>query len=195
MSEQGQPSPLPSDAVLAAIVIDLAALQLEQTEILEEVVEIERHFHTQERWWGAVAVPDETNAIEANVNRPFAATSGANTWGAAIPICGTDDNPVQAGDTLFDPHRILVVDLDDDTTPWRFRIIFGTGTSAQAIIDDQWSEIMVTSNVVPGNKAGGTPANILMCRHAVGVKMWAQAWNDTNGEVLDFFYGCHGYVD
>jgi len=163
--------------------------------IEEEVIEVERHLHAVERWWGALAFPTETNAIEANVTRPFAATSGNDDWGAAIPICGTADNPVLGTDTLFDPHRVLIVDLDDDTTPWRFRIIFGTGTSAAAISAGQWTEIMITSNVVPGNKAGGVPANIIMCRHAVGVKMWAQAWNDTNGEVLQFFYGCHGYLD
>lgn len=162
---------------------------------LTEVIEIERHLHSQERWWGALVAPDETNAIEANVNRPFAATSGDNTWGTAIPICGTDDNPVLATDTLFDPHRILVVDLDDDTTPWRFRMIYGTGTSGDAITAGQWTEIMIVTNAVPGNRAGGAPADIKMCRHAVGVKIWAQAWNDTNGEILQFFYGCHGYLD
>lgn len=181
MSEQGVPSPRPVDAVLA--------------EILEDVIEIERHLHALERWWGAVAVPDEADAIEANVNRPFAAASGDNTWGVAIPILGTNDNPVLATDTLFDPHRVLVVDLDDDTTPWRLRFIYGTGTSADAINDGQWSEIMIVANAIPGNRAGGYPSDIIMCRHAVGIKMWAQAWNDTDGEVLDFFYGCHGYID
>ena len=30
-----------------------------------EVTEVERHNHNRERWWGAVAVPDETNAIDS----------------------------------------------------------------------------------------------------------------------------------
>ncbi|MCJ7557507.1 MAG: hypothetical protein MUP90_11440, partial [Gammaproteobacteria bacterium] len=63
----------------------------------DELEEFEQHFHNVSRAWGATAAPDETNAIEANVNRPFAAISGNNTWGAAIPILGTDDNPVLAG--------------------------------------------------------------------------------------------------
>jgi hypothetical protein len=159
------------------------------------VMELERHIHNRERWWGAVAVPDETNAIEANVTRPFAATSGADTWGAAIPICGTGDDPTPGdGDTKFDCHRIFVTDLDDDTTPWRLRIIWGSGTSGDAITAGQWTEVMVMTNAVPGNRAGASPANVIMRRQDVGVKLWAQAWNDTNGEVMSFFWGAHGYI-
>lgn len=157
------------------------------------VHELERHFHNVERWWGALAAPDETNAIEANVTRPFVAASGADTWGTAIPICGTDDNPVLATDAKFDCHRIMVTDLDDDTTPWRIRIIWGTGTSGDAITAGQWTEAMVMTNAVPGNRAGGSPVDIIMRRENVGVKIWAQAWNNDNLEELSFFYGCHGY--
>jgi hypothetical protein len=57
-------------------------------DIQTETIEIERHIHNVERWWGALASPDETNAIEANVNRPFVAASGDNTWGAAINHLG-----------------------------------------------------------------------------------------------------------
>lgn len=158
------------------------------------VHEIEKHAHSRGRFWGAVAVPDETNAIEANVNRPFAATSGANTWGAAIPICGTDDMPVPTGEVKHDAHRFLISDLDNDTTPWRVRLIYGTGTSAAAIGAEQWSEEMIESNAVPGNRAGGTPLDFQMPRIDVGTKLWAQVWNDTNNEVMSFFWGAHGYA-
>ena len=159
------------------------------------VMELERHFHNRERWWGAVAVPDETNAIDSNVDTPFAATSGNNTWGAAIPICGTADDPTPGdGDVKYDCHRIFVTDLDDDTSPWKFRIIWGTGTSAEGIAALDWTEVPVQSNAVPGNRAGASPADVLMRRENVGVKLWAQAWNDTNGEIMSFFWGTHGYV-
>ena len=156
--------------------------------------EIERHFHNRERWWGAVAAPDETNAIEANVTRPFVAVSGNDTWGTAIPICGTDDDPTPGdGDTKFDIHRLLITDLDDETDAWRIRVIWGTGTSGDAITAGQWTEIMVQSNAVPGNRAGGQPIEVIMRRENVGVKLWAQSWNDTNLEEIEFFWGCHGY--
>jgi len=155
--------------------------------------ELERHFHNRERWWGATGAPDETNAIAATVTVPFVATSGNNTWGTAIPICGTADNPVLATDVKFDCHRIFVTDLDDDTTPWRIRIIWGSGTSADAITAGQWTEMMVMTNAVPGNRAGASPVDVIMRRVDVGTKVWAQCWNDTNGETISFFAGYHGY--
>jgi len=162
-------------------------------EIEEEVEEIDQHSHNVERWWGAVAVPDETNAIDATVTVPFVAASGNDDWGTAIPICGTADVPVLANQTTFDPHRVLVTALDDQTDPWRLRIIWGTGTSADAISAGQWSEVMAIANAVPGNRAGGAPVDIRMPPIAVGTKMWAQVWNDTNLEELEFFWGAHGY--
>ena len=158
------------------------------------VQEIERHFHSHERWWGAVAVPDETNAIAATVTVPYAAASGNNTWGAAIPLIGTADEPTDdAADAYFDLHRVFITSLDDETDSWRLRFIWGTGTSADAIAAGQWTEIMVESNAVPGNRAGGMPIDLQMPRIAAGTKMWAQSWNDTNAEVCSFFIGVHGY--
>ena len=156
-------------------------------------MELERHIHNVERWWGALADPGETNAIEANVTRPFVAISGNDDWGVAIPICGTDDVPVPATDTLFDCHRILATDMDNDTSPWRLRIIWGTDTSAAAIGAGHWTEAPIMTNAVPGNRAGGSPVDVIMRRVAVGTKLWAQSWNDTNLEELSFFWGGHGY--
>ena len=206
----------------AALIVDVADVQTDTTAILADTLAIESetdkidqaivdgltgtedslaykisgiqtHHHSRERWWGALAGPTETNAIEANVTRPFAATSGADTWGAAIPILGTADDPT-VGLVKFDLHRLLITDLDDETDAWRLRIIFGTGTSGDAITAGQWTEVMVQSNAVPGNRAGGTPIDIRTNRKDVGIKAWAQAWNDTTGEVLSFFYGVHGYA-
>ncbi len=174
---------------------DLAVDGLVGTEdsLAYKVNAIQNHNHSRERWWGAVAVPDETNAIEANVTRPFAAISGNDTWGAAIPILGIADDPT-VGLAKFDLHRLLITDLDNETDAWRLRIIFGTGTSGDAITAGQWTEVMLQSNAVPGNRAGGTPIEIQTNRKDVGIKCWAQSWNDTTGEILSFFYGVHGYA-
>lgn len=193
---------------VAAIDVDVTAIRAETDKIdgaavdglagtanslAYRVNEIERHFHVRERWWGAVAVPDETNAIAATVTVPFAATSGNDDWGAAIPILGTADNPVLATNTKFDPHLVLITNLDDETDPWRLRFIWGTGTSADAIAAGDWTEVMIESNAVPGNRAGGSPLEIRCPRIDVGSKMWAQVWNDTNAEVMQFYWGAHGY--
>ena len=154
------------------------------------VHEIEKHFHVRERWWGAAAVPSETNAIDANVDTPFVATSGNDDWGTAIPICGTADNPVITTDVKFDAHMILVTDTDH-TTPYRIRLIYGTGTSAAAISAGQWSEGMfITSG---GPFSSGVPAEGRMPRIDVGSKLWVQVWNETNASTVSFFWGAHGY--
>lgn len=180
-------------ATLLAVQAAVAALQATVDDIEEEVEEIDQHVHNVERWWGSNGAATETNAIAATVTVPFQATSGNDDWGVAIPICGTADNPVLVGMATFDPHRLLVTDLDDDTDPWRIRIIWGTGTSGAAIAAGQWTEAMVITNTVPGNRAGGDPVDIRMPPIALGTKMWAQVWNNTNGEVLEFFWGAHGY--
>ena len=161
-------------------------------DVEEEVEEIDHHEHNVERWWGTTGADTETNAIAATLT-PYSATSGNNTWGGAVPICGTADTPAHTGATHFDPHRLEIVSLDDETDPWRFRMIYGTGTSGEAITAGQWSEIIVASNAVPGNRAGGSPVSIRMPVLTVGTKLWAQCWNNTNAEVMQFFWGAHGY--
>lgn len=162
-------------------------------DIQDEVGEVDQHNHNVERWWGSNGAATETNAIAATVTVPFQVTSGNDDWGTAVPICGTGDNPVLSGQTEFDAHRLIVTDLDDQTDPWRVRIIWGSGTSAAAISAGQWSEVIIIANAVPGNRAGGAPVDVRMPPIAIGLKMWAQSWNDTNNEVLSFFWGAHGY--
>jgi len=155
------------------------------------VHEIEKHFHSRGRFWGAVAVPDETNAIDANVDTPFVAVSGNDDWGTAIPICGTGDNPVISGYAKFDAHLLLVTDTDH-TTPYRIRFIYGTGTSAAAISAGQWSETMFLASGGPFDS--GVPVEVQMPRVDVGSKLWCQVWSATNGSNVDFFWGAHGYI-
>jgi len=155
------------------------------------VHEIEKHVHSRGRFWGSNGAATETNAIQANVSTPFVAVSGNNTWGTAIPICGTGDNPVISGYVKFDAHLLLVTDTDH-STPYRLRIIYGTGTSAAAISAGQWSETMfITSG---GPFSSGVPVAINMPRVDVGAKAWVQVWNATNGSNVDFFWGAHGYA-
>ena len=154
------------------------------------VQEVERHFHVREKFWGATGAPSETNAIAATVTVPFVAVSGNNTWGTAIPICGTADNPVQSSDVKFDAHLVLVVDTDH-ATAYRMRLIYGTDTSAAAIAAGQWSEFMFITSTGPFSS--GVPANVRMPRVAVGSKLWAQVWNATNSSEVDFYWGAHGY--
>jgi len=156
-----------------------------------KVHEIEKHVHGRARRWGALASPDETNAIEANVTRPFVAVSGDNAWGTAIPIVGSADVPVPSDQAAYvDLHHILISEVDH-ATAYRLRVIYGTGTSGDAVTAEQWTEFMFYSGTGP--KSTPTALEIMMPRVAVGSKCWVQVWNATNTSEVDFYIGCHGY--
>lgn len=171
---------------------DLAVAGLEGVEnsLAYKAHEIETHLHSRTRRWGAVAFPDETNAIAATVTVPFVAVSGNDDWGAAIPICGTADVPVPTGNVKFDAGYIFVTDTDH-ATPYKIRIIYGTGTSAAAIIAEQWSEEMFIT--AAGPFLSGTGVNFQMPRVDVGAKLWCSIWNENNLSEAHLFWGAHGY--
>lgn len=155
-----------------------------------ELAHIEEHNHNHSRMWGSDGSPGEDTAIAATVTVPFVAISGNNTWGAAVSIKGADDVPVLAANTEFDAHRILVV-ATDHTTPYRFRIIWGTGTSGDAITAGQWTEMMFMATAGPFNS--GVPEEIRMPVLALATLLWVQVWNATNLSEVDFYWGAHGY--
>jgi len=176
---------MPTDPVVSSDVGAVTAVG-----IIADHAEV--HFHNRDRWWGSDGSPGEDTAIAATVTVPFVAISGDGAWGAAIPIKGASDTvPAFAGDTLFDPHELLVVD-SGHVTPYRLRVIWGTGTSAAAIAAGQWSEVMFMATAGPFN--AGVPIPIRIPLLAVAMKLWVQVWNATNLSEVDFYWGAHGYV-
>jgi hypothetical protein len=162
-----------------------------------KIEEIEKHFHNHEHWRGKLAVQTGTNWADNNIDTPFRATSGPNSYGAGVNdealVLGTGDTPISAGMVKFDPYRISIVSLSTDTE-WKLRMIYGTGTMAEAITAEQFSEVMAI-NVVAGSKSGGTPLDFRMPRLLCGVdKVWVQAWNVTDNATCDFFVGLHEYI-
>jgi hypothetical protein len=159
-----------------------------------KIEEIEKHFHNHEHWRGKLAVQTAT-AWADNTLAPFRAISGADDYGAdtddEAQVFGTDDTPIN-GAVKFDPYRVLITELSTDT-PWKLRMVYGTGTMADAIIAMQYSEVCLM-NTTAGSKAGGTPINFMMPRLNSGVdKVWMQAWNATDNATCDFLIGLHEY--
>jgi len=103
----------------------------------KEAWEVEHHFHTRRRWFGKVASQTATNWGESSL-APFRAISGDNVWGAdandEAQVVGTADSPVFVGSTHMDPHEIMVIGTSVDTV-FMLRLIWGTGTMADAITD------------------------------------------------------------
>ena len=165
----------------------LTALAVEIAEIQEGVVEIHQHFHNDELWWGAVAVPNETLAIDLNVNRPYAALSGNNTWGVGIPIIGSRDVPAKPWQTVYGLHRVVITE-PTNATAWRLRFLYGDQSMEEAAQARRYTETMFIGVV-----AWSPPIEIRIPVIPVGWRVWAQAWNATNLATLEFFIGVHGY--
>ena len=169
----------------------LTALASVVAEIAEEVEEIEEHVHNDELWWGAVAAPTESIACESNVNRPFTAASGNNTWGVAIPIVGSNDVPVKPWQTTYDLHRIAISGVDN-ATPWKLRFLYGDQSLEEAAQANRYTETMSIASGV-GSNIGAGPSDIRFPRIPVGWRVWCQVWNATNLDTISFFAGAHGY--
>ena len=160
-------------------------------EILEEVTDIEEHVHNNELWWGAADAPNESNAIESNVDQPFVATSGNNTWGVAIPIIGSNDVPVKFWQTRYDLHRVAISAVDNGT-PWKLRFLYGGQSLEEAAQARRWTETMSIATGI-GSNIGAEPSELRFPIIRVGWRVWAQVWNQTNLDTISFFVGVHGY--
>lgn len=159
------------------------------------VHEIERHFHGRERWRGKKASQTATDWAD-DVLTPFRATSGNNDYGGDANdealVLGTADTPAIAGNTRYDLHRIMMVGASSSTA-YKLRIVYGTGTMADAITAGQYSEMVIMSDP----SAAQVPHDVfdvMMPRGTCGsTQIWVQAWNATNNATIDFLVGWHEY--
>ncbi len=169
----------------------LATLAIAVAEIRGEVEILGQHVHNDELWWGSVAAPNESNACESNVDRPFTAASGNNTWGVGIPVIGSNDRPVKPWQTEYDLHRIAISGVDN-ATPWKLRFLYGDQSLDEAAAANRYTETMSIASGV-GNNIGAGPSELRFPRIPVGWRVWAQAWNFTNLDTISFFAAAHGY--
>ncbi len=163
-----------------------------QEATLDQVQAIEQHFHTRWRWFGISANQTGDDWALATGLTAFSADSGSGVFGAVIKVLGPDDTPIFAGHTLFDSGMILAATLQH-TTPYVMQLIWGTGTSADAITAEQFTEVMLIKSTATG-AAGGSPFPIRMLRIAVGTNVWARVKNATDTSTIEFFIGIHEYV-
>jgi hypothetical protein len=192
LTNQAEPGP---SVAADALKIDGAAtdgLTGTANSLAYRVHEIERHFHSRERWFGKKAVQTATDWADDTLN-PYVAISGNNAYGTdandAALVFGTDDTPVIAGSAKFDLSQINVVN-SNSTSPWKLRIIYGTGTMADAITAGQYSCTMVQVASAAG-RMGTTPVRMPRC--ANDTQVWVQAWNATDNATISFFVAMHEY--
>lgn len=160
-----------------------------------KVHEIERHFHNRERWRGKKAVQSATDWADDTLSA-FRAISGNNVYGGEANdealVIGTDDTPAIAGNTRYDLHRIMMTGASSSTA-YKLRIVYGTGTMADAITAGQYSEMVIMSDPAAAQVPHDV-FDVMMPRGTCGsTKVWIQAWNATDNATIDFLVGWHEY--
>jgi hypothetical protein len=160
--------------------------------LLNAVNKIDYHFHVKERTIGKRNPQTATQWLEVESLNPFVATSGANAFGAAgteALVIGSADTPLilNSSNTKFD-MRIIVVVGSNKTTPYILRIIWGTGTMAQAIASGQYSNL-----VVQYDSYAGVWTDINMEHLPIGTKVWVQTKCGAVG-TIDFLASIHEYI-
>lgn len=162
-------------------------IQVDVNSIYDEVVEIETHFHSYERWRGAIAVPTATRFAD-ETETAFQVDSGNTVFGSWVQILGTDDTPIGSGKTYFDFHLVLIVDNEQATT-YRLQFAFGAdGDTAVAAGD--YTEVLIKFAV---GTTQPTPVQVQGERHAAGTEVWARCRCASNTGTLDFLIGMHEY--
>jgi hypothetical protein len=164
--------------------------------LLEQAYRSQQHVHSREYWFGISGDQSGNDWGDGTSLTPYRAISGNGDFGGdandEAKVLGTDDTPILAGGLTVDVHRILVVGVSVDTE-WRLRIVWGTGTMADAITANQVSALMVKFDSVNPQLSAGVPVDVRMPGFDVGYKVWIQAQNATNNATIDFYVGVHEY--
>lgn len=168
--------------------------------IYAEVVEVEKHLHTGERWFGSTA--GDTPALLTSIT-PFVIVSGAasNQYGAAKEIMdGSESLSYPFAATKFDPHKILIVTNTSDGKLWKFQFANSNwngeshefASMDEAIAANNFSEGIVKIDTFKSNSV----AVIFQTGRAnVGSKLWARVKNDeASNSSISILIGLHGYL-
>ena len=164
------------------------------------VHEIERHLHSGGECYGKSADQSGTDwaksVSDSGMPTLFRAISGNGVFGAdandEAKIIGTSDVSDYASKVKFDLHR-LFISATSSTTVFVVRIVWGTGTMADAITAKQYA-----STIIRRNSGGGEnhimPVIAQMPRLTWGTdKVWIQVKNATDNATFDFYVGLHSY--
>jgi hypothetical protein len=143
-----------------------------------------------ESWIGKAADQSGNNWCDFTGFTPLQVTSGISEWGTAIKVIGSDDTPHLGADGYFYIRGILIV-TTTEVAPIRMRVLWGSTTSAQAITDNNVSEIMIQADVT--SSTTGVISELFIRRLTVGTKVWMQSSSLNDAATIDFFLSFNEY--
>ena len=161
---------------------------------------IEQHLHHKVAWYGKRNPQTATLWADGATLNPYVVTSGNNTWSAVgeeALLFGADDVLAELGiaGLVAGDFDILLTVSNSSITVSKLRVVWGTGTLAQAIALGQWSENMFVKSV-----AGVQIPRLITCPvipffiAGLPIQIWMQHWNLTDDATIGFFIGAHGYT-
>lgn len=151
------------------------------------VAEIERHFHSYERWYELAGTPAaETHRADAAGTGAgiFQIDAGNATWGSWVQILGSSDTALK-----FDLHRLLITATERNAI-YVVQIAFGA-TAAAALTAGTYTE---AAFIPASNLVDSGPVEVQSRRQSAGTKVWARCicpGQDT--ATLNFMFGLHYY--
>lgn len=159
-----------------------------------KVHEIERHFHGNEKWFGAAAVPVGETSVADRMGPGiigFALLSGNNAFGAWTQVFGSADSPVHADSVQMDAHRVMVT-TTDSTAP--FLIQFVTGENADIAAKVALEDFTEAPHIAATNNADSGITDLMSRRVDTGTKVWARCiCIGQNAKTINFYVGIHEY--
>ena len=152
------------------------------------VHEIERHFHSMERWYGSDG--DGTGSTTNNMTEWRLTAGSSSAFGTEVAILGTND--IKAADfdvtpVKFDIHRILVASSSASDKNYIIQLWGGATTFGEATL------LTEVPYRVSASIAESTPVSVQMPRQAVASKIWARVKCETDAATLDLLIGVHVY--
>jgi len=164
-------------------------------EILAEVIEIEKHLHNHEKWFGDAASSSAETHHADRMNGTIASfdlTSGTSAFNSTwTQVLGSTDTPVEAGKTKFDLHRIIVIDTDS-TLPFIVQIVTGeSGDIAAKISSEDFTEFPY---VAASNNIDSGISDVIDVKSDAGTKVWMRcACVGATGKIIKLYFGLHEY--
>lgn len=149
-------------------------------EVLEEVVEIERHLHSRGYWYGKD--PGDTFLL-ANGLTAWQLTAGAGgAFGNWVQLSNGDE----VSDPYYDPHLMFVKAASANGK--LYYVQFGTGESGAQVVSGM-------AAFFPAATLRQSPVQVQHTRIASTVKWWARANCETDGATIDIVVGLHTYLE
>lgn len=155
--------------------------------------EVERHFHSRERWLGAAVTPNGEIHVadEIGVSKTaFQLDAGNNDWGSWVQILGSSDTPIISGSVKFDPHRVVITAVENANSVYFIQFAQGESGAAALAAGNYSDTVIQLTNTAPR----GQPFVVQSRRINAGTKAWARCLCvGQNTSTIDFYFGLHEY--